>query len=105
MKTYIALIEEGENSYSVVFPDVPGVITTGDTYEDAIKNARQALAFHLENEAALPQERTLKQIKETWDDWPDWEQDGNFTVARIDLLFDEETSNRSEFFSRVSEPA
>jgi predicted RNase H-like HicB family nuclease len=106
MKAYIALIEEGENSYSVVFPDVHGVITVGDTYEEAIKNAHEALAFHLEDEAALPQERTLKQIKATWDDWPTWgEKDGNFTVEHIVLGLNEETPDYSDFNSKVLESA
>ena len=29
------------------FPDVPGCISAGDTFEDAIENAAEALAGHL----------------------------------------------------------
>jgi predicted RNase H-like HicB family nuclease len=31
----------------VSFPDVPGCISAGDTFEDAIENAAEALAGHL----------------------------------------------------------
>jgi predicted RNase H-like HicB family nuclease len=123
MKRYIALIEEGEDNYSVLFPDVPGVITVGDTYEETIRNAHEALAFHLEDAEGLPSSRTLPQIKETWEGWPEWQRDGNFTVAYIDLLpaqpkrrrinitidenllayIDKRTHNRSEFIAKAVE--
>jgi len=125
MKRYIALIEEGKNNYSAVFPDVPGVITTGKTYEEIIKNAHEALALHLDGEEKLPAERSLAQIKETWKDWKEWQKDGNFTVTYIDLLtaqakrkrinitidenilarIDKRTRNRSEFIAKAVENA
>jgi predicted RNase H-like HicB family nuclease len=48
MAGYIALVHKDEDtSYGVSFPDVPGCISTGDTFEDAIENAAEALAGHL----------------------------------------------------------
>jgi len=47
MKGYIALVHKDEGtSYGVSFPDVPGCISAGDTFEEAVANAAEALAGH-----------------------------------------------------------
>lgn len=38
----------------VTFPDFPGCVTQGDTVEQALARAAEALAFHLEDGADLP---------------------------------------------------
>jgi predicted RNase H-like HicB family nuclease len=44
----IALVHKDEGtSYGVSFPDVPGCISAGDTLEEAVANAGEALAAHL----------------------------------------------------------
>jgi predicted RNase H-like HicB family nuclease len=46
--SYIALVrKDGGTSYGVSFPDVPGCISAGDTLEQAVTNAAEALAGHL----------------------------------------------------------
>jgi predicted RNase H-like HicB family nuclease len=48
MKSYLALVHKDEGtSYGVSFPDVPGCISAGDTFEEAVSNAAEALAGHL----------------------------------------------------------
>jgi predicted RNA binding protein YcfA (HicA-like mRNA interferase family)/predicted RNase H-like HicB family nuclease len=48
MAGYIALVHKDEGtSYGVSFPDVPGCISAGDTLEEAVANAGEALAAHL----------------------------------------------------------
>ena len=47
VKSYPAILEPTKDGYSVYFPDLPGAITTGDDYEDAIANAVECLSFHL----------------------------------------------------------
>lgn len=43
-----ALFEPGENGgYCVTFPDLPGCITEGDTLEEAMFMAKDALELHL----------------------------------------------------------
>jgi predicted RNase H-like HicB family nuclease len=45
---YIALVhKDKDTSYGVSFPDLPGCISAGDSFEDAIDNAAEALAGHL----------------------------------------------------------
>jgi predicted RNase H-like HicB family nuclease len=47
MPGYIALVHKDEGtSYGVGFPDVPGCIAAGDTFEEAVASAAEALAFH-----------------------------------------------------------
>jgi predicted RNase H-like HicB family nuclease len=47
MNQFIALVHKDEGtSYGVSFPDVPGCISAGDTFEEAVANAGEALAGH-----------------------------------------------------------
>ena len=47
MAGYIALVHKDEGtSYGVSFPDVSGCISAGDTFEQAVANASEALAGH-----------------------------------------------------------
>jgi predicted RNase H-like HicB family nuclease len=67
MRQYIALIHKDANSdYGVSFPDLPGVITTGSTLDEARDMAAEALAFHLEGMAedgeAVPEPSSLEEI-------------------------------------------
>ena len=65
---YIALVhKDKDTSYGVSFPDVPGCISAGDTFEEAIENASQALAGHLAlmraDGDAIPNARSLDELK------------------------------------------
>jgi predicted RNase H-like HicB family nuclease len=61
---YIALIhKDPESSYGVSFPDVPGVITAGDTLEEALAMGAEVLRFAFEDwEGELPVPRTLDDL-------------------------------------------
>jgi predicted RNase H-like HicB family nuclease len=66
---YIALVHKDKGtSYGVSFPDVPGCISAGDTFEEAIDNASQALAGHLAimevDGDPIPDARSLEELKE-----------------------------------------
>jgi predicted RNase H-like HicB family nuclease len=48
MTGYVALVDQDEDtSFGVSFPDVPGCISAGDTLDEALENAAEALAGHL----------------------------------------------------------
>lgn len=50
MPHYIALIhKDTDSSYGVSFPDVPGVIAAGDTIDEAMQHAAEALEFAAED--------------------------------------------------------
>lgn len=47
---YVVAIEPGdtEHTYGVVVPDLPGCFSAGDTLDEALANAREAILLHLE---------------------------------------------------------
>jgi predicted RNase H-like HicB family nuclease len=69
MAHYIALIhKDSESSYGVSFPDVPGVVTAGDTIDAAMEQAVAVLAFAAEDWAelsgdAFPHPRTIDELR------------------------------------------
>jgi len=60
----------GEDGWDVIFPDLPGCVSQGDTALDAMKNAKEALALHVEGliaeSIALPPESELSAPDEGW---------------------------------------
>lgn len=46
--SFVALIHKDEGSdYGVTFPDFPGCVTAGETLQDALRMAREALTLHI----------------------------------------------------------
>ena len=68
MAGYIALVHKDEGtSYGVSFPDVPCCISAGDTFEEAVTNAAEALAGHLAlmraDGDAIPSPRSFEELR------------------------------------------
>lgn len=69
MAHYIALIhKDAESCYGVSFPDLPGVITAGDTIDEAMQNAAQVLVFAAEDGVDfggrdMPTPRTIDELR------------------------------------------
>jgi predicted RNase H-like HicB family nuclease len=93
MKKYIAFIELEKKTVDgvlgVVFPDFPGCISCGDDYDEAYRNAHEALALHVngirEDGLDLPNPSALEHIEREWEDYAAWEQ-SKFAVAYINVL-------------------
>jgi len=50
MATYIALIRKEKDSvFGVEFPDFPGCISAGETLDEAVSGAKEALEIHVES--------------------------------------------------------
>jgi antitoxin HicB len=50
MPQYVALVRrKSDGCYGVSFPDLPGVITGGDTFDEALEEAAEVLAFAAED--------------------------------------------------------
>jgi predicted RNase H-like HicB family nuclease len=48
-KSYISIISEDiDGNYNVIFPDFPGCVSCGKTFEEARTNAKEALSLWLE---------------------------------------------------------
>ncbi|MEG2246460.1 MAG: type II toxin-antitoxin system HicB family antitoxin [Peptostreptococcaceae bacterium] len=62
-----AVLSFADDGVSVEFPDLPGCITCGDTTEDAIKNAKEALGLHIygleEDNELIPEPTNIKDLK------------------------------------------
>jgi len=67
MRTYFAIVHKDEDSaVGVVFPDLPGCFSAGDTYDKAIANAHTALRLYAEAERSagrqLPKPKTFEAL-------------------------------------------
>lgn len=67
-RTYTIVLEPDleEGGYTVTVPALPGVITQGDTLEEAIAMAKEAIALHIEGLIAdgepVPEEKEPAQV-------------------------------------------
>lgn len=67
MYVFPAVFEQEENGYSVYFPDVSGCYTSGQTLEEAMNMAEDALCLMLydmeEDKREIPTPSSIEQIK------------------------------------------
>ncbi len=69
MRHFLAIVEDARpgNAVGVWFPDVPGCFSAGDTLDEAIRNAPEALASHLDilraERQPLPIPRTIDELR------------------------------------------
>ena len=77
MPHYIAVVhKEADSSYGASFPDLPGVVTAGDTIDEAMQKASEVLEFAAEDWSKLtgrewPQARTIDDLRAD----PEFQQD------------------------------
>jgi predicted RNase H-like HicB family nuclease len=45
---YAVVIEKAESNFSAYVPDLPGCVATGATLQEAEREIREAIVFHLE---------------------------------------------------------
>ena|SRR5690349_22716292 len=86
MPHYIALIhKEGDSCFGVSFPDWPGVITAGDTIDEALQKAPEVLAFAAEDwenrdgSKDMPVPRTIDELRRD----PDFQTDASDAVVAV----------------------
>ena len=81
---YPIAIETGDaqHAYGVVFPDIPSCFSAGDTLEEAISNAKEALEFYLEDLAERNQLPPQAGDLSTWQKEKDYQ---GWTWAVIDV--------------------
>ena len=69
MTHYVAIIEDAgpDHAIGVWFPDLPGCTSAGDTIDDALRNAPEALDLYAnsveQDGKSLPRARTLAELK------------------------------------------
>jgi predicted RNase H-like HicB family nuclease len=63
-KYVVLLFEEAEGGYSVEIPELPGCFTEGDTVEEALANAREAIACYLDPaQPAAPRRLHIQEVE------------------------------------------
>ena len=86
---YIALFEHDAvtGKYGVVIPDFPGFSTVGNSFAEALQNATEGLAGHIEVMKDLnqdiPNPSTFEKIKKDWKSWTDWARDTSDYITVI----------------------
>ncbi len=87
MSHYVALLHREADTYGVSLPDFPGCISAGDSLDVALRQAAEALAFHVagmeEDGLPIPPLRSLENIRAAGEDWITWEE---AIVALVPLL-------------------
>ena len=64
MKLKVVLEPQEEEGYTVYVPSLPGCISQGETYEEALENIKEAIELHLEpDESELLQYPQLKVVE------------------------------------------
>ncbi len=88
MTQFIALLHKnGRKGYGVCFPDFPGCVSAGKMIEEALREAADALALHVDgmrqDGAKIPEPRTVEAIRDAGHDWVVFEE---AIVATVPLL-------------------
>jgi len=67
MHYVIALIHEADGSFGISFPDFPGAVSGGGSYDETLRRGAALLAFHVagmvEDGETLPRLRTLDELR------------------------------------------
>jgi predicted RNase H-like HicB family nuclease len=69
MPHYVAIVEEAgpDTAVGIWFPDLPGCFSAGDTVDEALRNAEEALILFAESEReegrSLPPPRPLSELR------------------------------------------
>jgi predicted RNase H-like HicB family nuclease len=83
MRYPIVIQKDPDSDYGVTVPDIPGCFSAGETVEEALDMAKDAILCHLEglliDEEEIP---SPSPIEKHWDD-PDF-KDGRFMLVEID---------------------
>ena len=80
----IVIHKDEESAYGVSVPDLPGCFSAGDTFEEAIESAREAIACHLEglllDDEPIPAKTPFEAHRANED-----YEDGIWAVVAIDI--------------------
>jgi predicted RNase H-like HicB family nuclease len=84
MKYPVVIHKEKNTDYGVIVPDLPGCFSSGETMEEAVENAQEAILCHIEglimDNDAVPQPTSIENHKNN----PDY-QDGVWALVNVDL--------------------
>lgn len=83
--SYFALVHRDGNAFGVSFPDLPGCIALGESFEEAVREARIAARLHLaglrEDGAVAPAPRSYDELETD----PDFDEDRRDAIALVQI--------------------
>lgn len=84
---FAIFIQKDEGSvYGVAIPDVPGCFSSGETIEEAIKNASEAIYAHIELLLESGEKPDLATSKiEDLRKYPDYQDEGIWALTHVDM--------------------
>lgn len=96
---YIGFIhKDSDSDYGISFPDFPGCISAGKTFEDAMKMGKEALGFHaemmVEMGQTIPKPSTLDSIKNDENGYWDAEDIASAEIVRVPLIMNVDRAKR-----------
>ena len=84
MKYPVVIYKDKNSDYGVIVPDLPGCFSAGSTIEEALQNAREAIACHIEglmlDGEAVPMPGSIESHKNN----PDY-ADAIWAVVEVDI--------------------
>jgi predicted RNase H-like HicB family nuclease len=82
---YPIVIHKDKNSdFGVIVPDIPGCFSAGDTIEDSIENAKEAILCHLEGILLDNEEMPLPTSIDKYKGKKEY-KDGIWAIIKIDM--------------------
>ena len=126
MLFYLAIHKEPNSAYGVIVPALPGCYSAGETLEEAVHEAKEAIQFHIEGCLEDGQEPDIKQLTlDELQDNPDYQgaiwfgvevDISNLTLTperfnvswpkylldRVDQYVQETHDNRSNFLAKAA---
>lgn len=80
----IVIHKDLDTAYGVTVPDLPGCFSAGDTMEEAVKNAVEAIECHVEGLLLDDEDLPIAQNMEEYISQPDY-QGGTWALVEVDL--------------------
>lgn len=84
MRYPVAIHKDTDSCYGVSVPDIPGCFSAGETYDEALTNAEEAISSHLEilaeDGSIAPHPGTIEELKDN----PDY-ADASWALADVDV--------------------
>lgn len=117
-KSFLAVLEKSNEGYGVFFPDLPGCVSGGVDFEDAVTSAEEALALHIEGMLEDGEEIPTPIRKEDYKSEPNEcvilvKVETSEKKQRINVMLpaslisaiDAKSTNRSEFLTQAARKA
>jgi len=90
MARYIAIVDGERGAYGVTFPDLPGCTSMGDTVDDALRNAVEAVRLWVEDAIEegdpIPEPRAIEDLLEDPEIREELAQGGVIGTREVEVL-------------------